>query len=86
MEISNQTLGKEKAKIIYHHFAAGKLLTYQHITLQKCYFQKNKNILYKYYFVCLSETYLDLSIPSDYASLDLEAYKLVHADHLSNAK
>ena len=34
----------------------------------------------------MSETYLDLSIPSDHVSLDLEAYKLVHADHPSNAK
>ena len=42
------------------------------------------NAIYKYDFICLSETYLDSSIPSDYLSLDLEGYKLVHADHPNN--
>ena len=35
---------------------------------------------------CLSETYLDSSIPSDNASLELEGYKLVRADHPNNVK
>ena len=50
----------------------------------------NLNILiyaiYKYNFLCLSETYLDASIPSDHVSLDLERYKLVCTDHPNNIK
>ena len=42
---------------------------------------KAYNAIYKYDFICLSETYLDSSIPSDHVSLELEGYKLVCADH-----
>ena len=38
MEISNQTLDQEIAKIIYPHFVIGTLISYQHITFQRCYF------------------------------------------------
>ena len=47
---------------------------------------KAYNAIYKYDFICLSETYLDSSIPSDYVSLDLVGYKLVRADHPNNVK
>ena len=42
------------------------------------------NAIYKYDFICLSETYLDSSIPSDYLSLDLKGYRLIRADHPNN--
>ena len=44
------------------------------------------NTIYKYDVICLSEIYLDSSIPSDYVSLDLEGYNLVCADHPNNVK
>ena len=47
---------------------------------------KAYNAIYKYNFICLSETYLDCSIPSDHVSLELEGYKLVRADHANNVK
>ena len=39
---------------------------------------------YKYDFICLSETYLDSSIPDDL--LEIEGYNLVRADHPDNIK
>ena len=45
---------------------------------------KAYNAIYKYDIICLSETYLDSSIPSDHVSLELEGYKLVRADHPNN--
>ena len=47
---------------------------------------KAYNAIYKYDFICLSETYLNSSTPSDHACLDLEGYKLVRADHPNNVK
>ena len=47
---------------------------------------KAYNAIYKYDFICLSETYLDSSIPLDHVSLELEGYKLVSADHPNNVK
>ena len=43
-------------------------------------------MLYISTILCLSETYLDSSIPSDHVCLDLEGYKLVRADHPNNVK
>ena len=47
---------------------------------------KAYNAIYKYDFICLSETYLDSSIPSDHVSLELEGYNLVRAEHPNNVK
>ena len=38
------------------------------------------------YITCLSETYLDSSVPYDDTRLNLTGYKLVRADNLSNNK
>ena len=42
------------------------------------------NSLYKHDFICLSETYLDSSIPDNL--VEIEGYKLVRADHPDNIK
>ena len=47
---------------------------------------KAYNAMCKYNFICLSETYLDYSIPSDHVSVDLEGYKQVRRDHPNNVK
>ena len=54
--------------------------------ISKMLILKAYNAIYKYDFICLSETYLDSSIPSDHVSLELEGYKLVRADHPNNVK
>ena len=40
--------------------------------------------VYKYDFLCLSETYLDTSIPDNL--INIEGYQLIHADHPNNVK
>ena len=45
---------------------------------------KAYNAIYKHDFICLSETYLDSSIPDNV--LDIEGYRLVRADHPNNIK
>ena len=47
---------------------------------------KAYNAIYKYDFICLSETYLDSSIPSDHVLLELEGYKVICAGHPNNVK
>lgn len=36
--------------------------------------------------ICICETYLDLTIPSDYNSLNIAEYNLIRADCPSNSK
>ena len=45
---------------------------------------KAYNSIYKYDFICLSETYLDSSIPDNL--IDIEGYKLIRANHPDNIK
>ena len=42
--------------------------------------------IYNYDVICLSETYLDSSIPSDDNNLEIPGYDLIRADHTSNNK
>ena len=45
---------------------------------------KAYNSLYKYDFICLSETYLDSTTPDNV--IEIEGYKLIRADHPDNIK
>ena len=45
---------------------------------------KAYNSIYRYHFICLSETYLDSSIPNNL--IDIEGYKLISADYPDNIK
>ena len=45
---------------------------------------KAYNSIYKYDFICLSETYLSTSIPDNL--IDIEVHKLIRADHPNNIK
>ena len=45
---------------------------------------KAYNSIYKYDFICLSETYLDSSTPDNL--IEIEGYKLIRADHPDNIK
>ena len=42
--------------------------------------------IYKFDIICISETYLDSSTPSDDNNLEISGYNLVHSDHPSNNK
>ena len=42
--------------------------------------------IYKYDVICLSEWYLDSSIPSDDNNLEIPGYDLIRADHPINSK
>ena len=45
---------------------------------------KAYNSIYKYDFICLSETYLDSSTPDNL--IEIEGYKLIRADHPDTSK
>ena len=47
---------------------------------------KAYNSIYKYDFICISETFLDSSFESDDKNLMLEGYNLIRSDHPSNIK
>ena len=42
--------------------------------------------IHKFDIICLSETYLDSSIPTNNDNLDIDEYNLVRSDHPSNTK
>ena len=44
------------------------------------------NAVQKYDFFCLSETYLNYSIPYDDENLEIPGYNLISADHPSEDK
>ena len=44
------------------------------------------NAVHKYDFFCLSETYLNYSIPYDDENLEIPGYNLISADHPSEDK
>ena len=54
---------------------------FENILLLKAY-----NAIYKYDFICLSETYRISSITSDHVALNLAGYNLVREDHPNNVK
>ena len=47
---------------------------------------KAYNSIYKYDFICISETFVDPSLESDDKNLKLEGYNLIRSDHPSNTK
>ena len=44
------------------------------------------NTIHKYNFICISETYLDSSVPADDRDTLINGHKLIRADHPSNNK
>ena len=44
------------------------------------------NSIYKYDFICISETYLDSSVQSDNRDISINGYNLIRADHPSSNK
>ena len=52
----------------------------------KLFLLKAYIILHKFDIICLSETYLDFTIPKDDNKLPISGYTLIRSDHLSNTK
>ena len=52
----------------------------------KLFFFKAYIATHKFDIICISETYLDSSTPSDDNNLEISGYTLVRSDHLSNNK
>ena len=44
------------------------------------------NTIHNYDFICISETYLDFSVPKDDRDTLINGYNLIRADHPSNSK
>ena len=42
--------------------------------------------VYKFDIICISETYLDSSTPSDNSDLEISGYTLAYSEHPSNKK
>ena len=67
----------------YCHWNVNSLATdnYSKVVELKAY-----NSIYKYDFICISETFLHSSFESDDKNLMLEGYNLIRSDHPSNTK
>ena len=52
----------------------------------KIFILKAYLVIHKFDIICLSETYLDSSIPTNNENLDIYGYNLVCSDHASNTK
>ena len=67
----------------WHHWNVNSLATdnYSKVVALKAY-----NSIYKYDFICISQTFLDYSFESDDRNLMLEGYNLIWSDHPSNTK
>ena len=52
----------------------------------KVFLLKTYVAIHKFDIICLSETYLDSSIPTNNDNLDIDEYNLVRSDHPSNTK
>ena len=52
----------------------------------KIFLLKAYAAIHKFDIICLSETYLDSSIPTNNDNLDIDGYNLLCSDHPSNAK
>ena len=44
------------------------------------------NVQHRFHTICLSETFLDSSIPTNYDRLNMKGYKLIRTDNPSNSK
>ena len=86
LEILNYPLDPPKNPHSYFsccHWNVNSLATdnYSKVVALKAY-----NSIYKYDFICISETFLDSSFESDDKNLMLEGYNLIRSDHPSNTK
>ena len=80
----NETKGQENLKTNSFSICDWNLNSLSAHNFSKLTQIKAYNSIYKYDFICLSETYLDTSIPDNL--IDIEGYKLIRADHPDNIK
>ena len=65
------------------HWNLDSLIAHNYVKLSSL---QAYNSVYKHDAICLSETYLDNSVPSDESDLNFPGYKLVRADYPGNVK
>ena len=63
------------------HWNANSLLAHNKLSMLEAY-----NVAHKYDVICISESYLDSTVPLDDNSLSLNGYNLTRADHPDNVK
>ena len=67
----------------FYHWSLNSLIAHNYVKLSPI---QAYNSVYKHDVICLSETYLDNSVPSDESDLNFPGYKLVRADYSGNDK
>ena len=65
------------------HWNLNSLMAHNYVKLSSL---QAYNTVYKHDVICLSETYIDNSVPSDESYLNFSGYKLVRADYPRNVK
>ena len=75
----NPRLKTNKFSIFHRNLNSLSAHSFSRLTQWKAY-----NSIYKYDFICLSETYLDSSIPDNL--INIEGFKLVRSDHPDSMK
>ena len=75
----NPRLKTNKFSIFHRNLNSLSAHSFSRLTQSKAY-----NSIYKYDFICLSETYLDSSIPDNL--INIEGFKLVCSDHPDSMK
>ena len=70
-------------KTISQHWNLNSIFAYN---FAKVFLLKAYVAIHKFDIVCLLETYLDSSIPTNNVNLDIDGYNLVRSDHPSNTK
>ena len=61
----------------FSHFHANSLIVYN---MQEIFLFEADNIIHKYDFICISETYFDSSIKTDDNSIRINGYELIRTD------
>ena len=71
-----KTKTKKEIFFSYSHWNVNSLLAHNKLSMLEAY-----NVAHKYDVICISESYLDSTVPLDDNSLSLNGYNLTHADH-----
>ena len=81
VKINPEPLGNCKEYFSVCHWNLNSIYTHDY---SKSFLLKGYIILHKFDIICLSETYLDFTIPSDDEKLQSPGYTLIRSDHPSN--
>ena len=84
---SNLTQAPEKVILfIIFLFTIGILTVLRHTIFQNCPYLEAYNVQHNFDMICLWETFLDSSIPTNDEGLNMNGYKLRRADNAGDSK